>query len=429
MENVNNTPSFNITFHTPFNTYKHTVTQAPHHFYTKSATPTTTATKNNNNIHREERKTVMKIMCKTSAIVEYSNIAIKAVSNRTTLPILECVLLIADDDGFRIVANDLELGIETNQIEAEIIEQGCVALNARVYMDIIRRLPGEEILVESDAQDITIIKSNKTEFKIYGHPGDEFPLLPKVEKNTEYAINSVILKNMIKQTIFSVSNDEYKLAMTGEQFKIKGDSFKLAAVDGFRIALRETTLEENKDGDEEIIIPAKTLNELNKVLPSDKDITIYVYITDKHVLFELQECRIVSRLIEGEFIKYENFFQNEFKTLVTANKDYLIDSLERAVLISKGPVKINSVKLKIENDMIEITSKTEAGVFYDEISVEVDGVDLEIGFNPKYIIDALKAIDEETVILQFNTNLTPCIIKGQGSDDGRYLVTPLRLLN
>jgi len=369
----------------------------------------------------------MKIMCKTSAIVEYSNIAIKAVSNRTTLPILECVLLIADDDGFRLVANDLELGIETNQIEAEVVEQGSVALNARIYMDIIRRLPGEDVTIETQAQNVTVIKSNKTEFKIYGHPGDEFPLLPKVEKNSEYAINSVMLRNMIRQTIFAVSTDEYKLAMTGEQFKIDGSQLKLVAVDGFRLAMKETTID--KEGYEEVIIPSKTLNELNKILPSDKDSVTYIYITDKHVLFELKECRIVSRLIEGEFIKYDNFFSNDFKTLVTINREYFIDSLERAMLISKGPMKINSVKLKIENDAVEITSKTETGVFYDEIAVEVDGVDLEIGFNPKYLVDAFKAIETENVVMQFTSPLTPCIMQGKGEEGGRFLVTPLRLMN
>ena len=369
----------------------------------------------------------MKIMCKTSAIVEYSNIAVKAVSNRTTLPILECILLIADDDGFRLVANDLELGIETNQIEAEILKHGSVALNARVYMDIIRRLPGEDVLIEVGEQFLTTIKSNKTDFKIYGHPGDEFPLLPKVEKNSEYAINSATLKNMIKQTIFAVSTDEYKIAMTGEQFKIDGNTFKLVAVDGFRLALKETTID--KDGQEEVIIPSKSLNELNKILPSDKDSVTYVYITDKHVLFELKECRIVSRLIEGEFIKYDSFFSNDFKTLVTVNRDYLVDSLERAMLISRGPMKINSVKFKIGSDIIEVTSKTEAGVFYDEIAVEVDGIDLEIGFNPKYLIDALKAIETDNVVMQFTSPLTPCIMQGQGEEDGRFLVTPLRLMN
>jgi DNA polymerase-3 subunit beta len=369
----------------------------------------------------------MKIRCKTQVLIEYSNIAVKAVSNKTTLPILECLLLTADDDGFRIVANDLELGIETNQIEAEIIENGCVALNAKVYMDIIRKLPGDDVLIESDSQDITVIRSNKTEFKIFGYPGLEFPLLPMVEKNSEYPVNALMFKNMIRQTIFSVSTDEYKAALMGEQFKIEGETLRLVAIDGFRLALKETRID-SADRNEEVIIPAKSLNELNKILPSDKDSVIYVYITDKHILFELKECRIVSRLIEGEFIKYDNFFKRDFNTLVTVKRDYLIDSLERAMLIAKGNVKINSVKLRISNDLIEVTSKTETGVFYDEIGVEIDGIDIEIGFNPRYLVDALKALETELVIMQFTSPLTPCIIKGQDDEDSVYLVTPLRLM-
>jgi DNA polymerase-3 subunit beta len=185
---------------------------------------------------------------------------------------------------------------------------------------------------------------------------------------------------------------------------------------------------ESDERSEEVIIPAKSLNELNKILPSDKDSVIYVYITDKHILFELIECRIVSRLIEGEFIKYENFIKKEFTSVVTVKREFLVDSLERAMLISKGPIKINSVKLKVSDDTVEITSKTETGVFYDEIPVEVDGVDIEIGFNPKYLVDALKALETENVILQFTSPLTPCIIKGQDDEESLYLVTPLRLL-
>jgi len=372
----------------------------------------------------------MKIVCKTSLLNEYSNIAFKAVSNRTTLPILECVLLIADDDGFRIVANDLEIGIETNQIEAQIIKNGKVALDAKIYMDIIKRLPGEEVTIETDEKNITLIKSNKTEFKIFGHDGEEFPLLPAIQKETEYTVNAGLLKNMIKQTIFAVSTDEYRAAMTGEQFIIKDGTLKLAAVDGFRLAIREENLLQEKEKIE-VIIPAKTLGEVFKILPSDEETEVYVYATEKHVLFELSECRIISRLIEGEFIQYEHFFGNENKTIVIADRGLLINGLERAVLISRVSLKATMVKLKIENEKIEIAAKTETGVFYDEVEAEVDGVDLEIGFNPKYIIDALKAIEKQYVVIQFSTPLSPCVIQGYENGEidssGRYLVTPIRL--
>jgi DNA polymerase-3 subunit beta len=339
------------------------------------------------------------------------------------------MLFIADDDGFRIVANDLELGIETGAIDAEIIEKGSVALNAKTIMDIIRNLPGETVSIESDSQDITMIKSGTSEFRIYGFPGDEFVMLPNVEKHSEYALNAHIFKNMIRQTIFAVSTDEYKATLMGEQFKVENGKLKLAAIDGFRLALKETAIENADDRAEEIIIPAKSLNEIFKILPSDKDSVIYVYVTTKHVLFELKDCKIVSRLIEGEFIKYENFFKKEFSTLVTCKREHIINSLERSMLISKGPAKINSIKLKIGDEKIEVTSKTETGLFKEEIAVEVDGTDMEIGFNPRYLVDALKVLEHENVLMQFTSPLTPCIIKGQDDEDGVYLVTPLRLLN
>ena len=374
----------------------------------------------------------MKILCKTSAVIEYSNIAVKAVSNRTTLPILECVLLIADDDGFRIVANDLELGIETNQIEAEIDRQGRVALDARIFMDIIKRLPGDEVAIEADDKHITLIKSNKTEFKIFGHDGDEFPLLPLVHKEQEYAVNAGVLKNMIRQTIFAVSTDEYKAAMTGEQMRIADGALKMAAVDGFRLAIREEAMKDEEVREAvEVIVPAKALGELIKILPGDEEAVVYVYFTEKHVLFELDQCRIVSRLIEGEFIQYEHFFGSEYKTVVIADRDLLIDVLERAVLISKGSGRVTTVKVKIGDEAVEVTSKTDTGIFYDEITAEIDGEELEIGFNPKYLLDALKAVDVPVVLLQFSTALSPCVIQGytDGAADagGRYLVTPIRL--
>jgi DNA polymerase-3 subunit beta len=373
----------------------------------------------------------MKILCKTQSLLEYNNIVSKAVSTRTTLPILECILLCADDDGFRLLSNDLELGIETNQIEAEVSEKGSVALDARVYMDIIRRLPNEEVTIETTPQDITTIKSGKTEFKIFGLPGVEYPLIPKVEKNEVFALPSHIFKNMIKQTIFAVSTDDMKPTMMGEKLTIHDNTLTLAAVDGVRLAVKTAPVEP-KNGDlnlenAEIIIPAKTLNEVYKILPNDEESMLYMYITDKHVLFELDECRIVSRLIGGEFINYDVLFNDDFKTLITINREYLIDALERAMLISRN-MKKNYVKLSVTEETVTITSRTDTGVFTDEISAEIDGNDLEIGFNPWYLTDALKAIETDTVNLQMMSSISPCIIKGVNDDTGKYIVTPVRLM-
>lgn len=367
----------------------------------------------------------MKIICERSLLLDYINIVLKAVSNRTTLPILECILLVADESGFRLVGNDLELGIETKQIKAEIIEQGSVALDSKIFSDIIRRMPGEQISISSDNKNITVIKSNKSEFKILGQNGGEFPFLPQVEKESEYTIPAKSLKEMIHQTIFSVAVNDSKAVMTGELLEIKDNQIKMVAVDGFRISLCVQNIK-TENIDVKCVIPAKTLNELSKLFGGDDASTTQIYFTSKHILFETDNCIIVSRLLEGDFINYENVFTDEYTTLITIDRDLLLDGLERASLISKDAKK-NPVKLNISGDTLVITSNTEAGTSYDELPIELDGIDIEIAFNPRYLIDALKVMDDEKLTMQFTTPLSPCIVKGLENETYKYLVLPLRL--
>ena len=366
----------------------------------------------------------MQIICDKQVLIEYIGIVSKAVSTRTTLPILECVLLIADENGFRMIGNDLELGIETAAIPATVNEHGSVALDAKMLNDIVRRLPGGTVSIQTDNKFMTVIKSGKAEFKISGQAGSEFPFLPTVEQTTPYTVPAAELRNMIRQTIFSVSLDDAKPALTGELLEIKDNLVKLVSVDGFRISL--CVLEPDAPcSDLRAIIPAKTLNELSKILPSDDESPVNVYTSERHILFSLAQCVIVSRVIEGDFISYENVFTDEYTTMILAERALLVDALERASLISKD-VRKNPVRLSIEGGQIVVTSNTELGTSYDELPITQDGVDLVISFNPRYLIDALKALESENVELQFTTPLSPCIIKGEGSDKQKYLVLPLR---
>jgi len=367
----------------------------------------------------------MQIVCDKNLLMEYINIVNKAVSARSSLPILQCILLIADEAGFRMVGNDLELGIESRDIEAEIIETGRVALDARMLGDIVRRLPGSSASIRTDEKAVTVIKSGKAEFKILGQPGDEFPALPKVEQAIPYVIPSGELRNMIRQTIFSVAVDDTKPALTGELLEIKNNVMKLVSVDGFRISLRVYAPEVSCE-DLRAIIPAKTLNELSKILPADGDEVVRIYNSERHMLFALEECVLVSRVIEGDFISYENVFTDDYTTMITVEREAMVDALERASLISKDARK-NPVKVNIADEQAVITSNTEIGTSYDELSIVQDGKNLEIAFNPRYLIDALKALETERVEMQFTTPLSPCIIKGEDVDIQKYLVLPLRV--
>lgn len=369
----------------------------------------------------------MQINCSKDILLNNINIVSKAVSSRSTLPILECILLTADTNGFKLLANDLELGIETVSIDAEINEKGSVALDARLFSEIIRSLPDNNVDITSDEKNVTIIKSGKTEFKILGQPGVEFPVLPDIERDVKFETNASALKNMIRQTIFSVALEDTKPILTGELIEFKDDVLNVVAIDGFRVSFRKTIIE-NIPESKSVVIPAKTLNEISRILPDKNDYKVTMYFTENHALFELENCIVISRLLEGEYLKYEQMFTDDYKTIIEINRQEFLRSIERAILISKESKK-TPVKLSIEENKVIITSNTEIGTSYEEVFAETDGENLEIAFNPKFLIDAFKAIDEEKIKIQFINSLSPCIIKGVENVDYKYLILPLRLKN
>jgi len=374
----------------------------------------------------------MRIICGKSALVEGINIASKAVSAKASMPILECCLLTAKrndsgDGSFTLMANDMELAIETKPIEADILEEGSVALDSRMFFDIIRRLPGNAVEITSDDKNLTVIRSDKSEFKVLGHDGGEFPVIPDLGDDDEkfYTMPAAEFKNMIRQTIFSISTDISRPALCGELLDIDEDSVKMVSVDNTRLSLRKYDFD-NAVGPAKVIIPGKTLNEISKILPADTDATISFRATDKHILFNLDSSVVVSRLLEGDFINYENMFANQPETKIAVDRAELLECIERASLISRD-TKRSPIKLKFEDGQIIITCNTEMGTSYEEITVEQDGPGLEIGFNSKFITDVLKVLEHDRVVLELTSSLSPCIIKVEGSDEYKYFVLPRRL--
>lgn len=367
----------------------------------------------------------MKLICSRDSLLNSINIVLKAVSNRTTLPILECILLSADENGFRLTGNDLELGIESSPIEATISKDGTIALESKIFSEIIRKVNGEEVSINSDENNMTIISCGSSEFKIMGQPGDEFPRLPIIEKDVEFILPQYELRNMIRQTIFSIAQDESKPILTGELIQIMNGNINIVSVDGYRISYKTSSID-SEENTISVVVPGKTLNEISKILSVEPEETTSIFITDKHILFYLGGSTIVSRLLEGEFIKYEQSFTEDYKTKIFVNCSELISSLERASLISRDSKKM-PVKMEITSNSLIITSNTEMGTAYEEVKIEVDGEPLKIAFNPKYLIDALKAIEDEKVAIQFTTPLSPCIMKPIEDGNYKYLVLPLRL--
>ncbi len=367
----------------------------------------------------------MKFKCSREKLLNGINIVSKIVPARTTMPILECILVTADDTGIKLMANDTEIGIETSAIEADIEETGTFAFESKIFSEIIRSLPSNEVSLETDEKFLTKIKSGNSEFKIMGFNGTDFPPLPTVEKENKFEIEESKLKNIIKRTIFSVAAESSKIVLTGELLKIKNSSLEAVAIDGYRISYRTCKVGENSN-DNEAIVPAKALNELSRILTDKGDGRISVYYTKNHIVFETESLIMVSRLIEGEFLKYEQIFANENTTSIEINTEEFLSAIERASLFSKENKK-SPVKFNITPERLIITSNTELGESYDELDIVHEGESLEIAFNPRYLTEALKAVEDDKVQVQFMSNLSPCIIKPIKGENYKYLILPLRI--
>ena len=369
----------------------------------------------------------MKLTCLKDMLMNQINTVMKAVSNRTTLPILECILLKAEKGGLSLMGNDLEMGIQTAPAEAQVEEEGAIAIEAKLFSDVIRKMEGENVFLSTDDKNIVTIRCGMSEYKIMAQSGEEFPEMPAVERGIGYAMKQKDLKNVIRQTIFSIAADESKPVLTGELLEIKENTFSFVSVDGYRISYKKAPLAEEAGAEaQSAIIPGKTLSELGKILLDTEEDTAVIYFTDKHVLFDLGFCVMVSRLIEGEFIKYDQSFTEDSKTKVTLSRGEFLSCLERASLLSRD-VRKTPVKLEMKENKLVITSQTDMGASYEELAVELDGDDLLIAFNPRYFMEALRVIEDEKVSLQFNSPLSPCIIRPVESDDYKYLILPLRM--
>ncbi len=366
----------------------------------------------------------MHIYCRQDLLLNSINTVLKACSTKTTMPILECILLKASNNKLTLVGNNLELGIEST-IDADVINEGYIALESKIFSEIIRRMPGEVVEISTDDNFMTSIISEKSKFQIAGQSGKDFPALPDVEKANICTVNQLALKEMIRQTIFSVAQDETRPILTGEMLQIKNNNLNMVSVDGYRISYRQLQLS-NENGEIEVVIPGRTLSEINKILTSEENEDVTVYFGDKHVLFDLGDSKVVSRLLEGEFLKYEQVFSPDYETKILVDRKNFLMSIERAALISREGKK-NPIRVEINGEKMIITSNAELGTAREELDVILEGKEITIAFNPKYLIDALKAIDDDNVCIHFISSLTPCIIQPEEGEHYKYLILPIRV--
>ena len=363
----------------------------------------------------------MKIICSKSELLRGVNTVLKAVPAKTTMPILECILIDTTDGQIKLTANDMELGIET-KIQGDILDKGKIALEAKLFSEIVRKLPDSEVTIQTDDSFRALIKCEKAKFNIAGKSGEDFSYLPGIEKNQKVVLSQFSLKEIIRQTIFSIADNENNRLMTGELFEIIGNEMKVVSLDGHRISIRKIELKEEYNHIK-VVVPGKTLNEVSKILTGGVDDDVHMFFTGRHIVFEFDDTVVVSRLIEGEYFRIEQMLSSDYETKISINKKELQSCIERASLLVKEGDK-KPIIMNILDGSMELKINSFIGSMNEDIDIIKTGKDLMIGFNPKFILDALRVIDDENIDIYMINPKAPCFIRDE-ENKYIYLILPV----
>ena len=356
----------------------------------------------------------MKISCVKSDLLTGINIAMRAVPSKTTLPILESFLIIADE-GIRIITNDKDMGIET-AVSGSIFETGKIAVDARIFSEIIRKLPEDEVIIESDNNQKVTITCEESVFNLNGKNPDEFPELPQTENEKKIVVSQFILKELIRQTIFSISANDNNSMMRGELFEVEGNILKVVSLDSHRISIRKEELSNSYDHIK-VIVPGKTLNEISKIISGEKDNIVEIAFDRNFVKFNLEGTMVLSRLIEGDFFNVEQMISSDYETEVRINKNDFMNSIDRAFTLARESEK-KPIVMTVTDEQMKMDITTSLGSMNAHLPITKTGKDMVIGFNPKFFLDALKVIDNEDVNIYFVNSTAPCFIR---DNEGSYV--------
>ena len=366
----------------------------------------------------------MKFSCEKALLQAAISTTSRAVSPKSSIPALEGILLEADEE-LRLTGYNLETGIRTT-VPAEIRTKGTLVLGARLFGEIIRKLPDD--IVEFTAEHYMVnIKCGMSEFNILGTDPEEFPELPTVEYQNSLEIGQNKLKSMISQTLFAVSDNESRPIHTGSLFEVNQKVLTIVSVDGYRLALRHETIE-RKEGAEEFsfVVPGAALSEVEKIC-SDVEETASITQGARHVMFKVGETMLVSRRLEGEFLAYRQAIPRNNSIRIEGETRALLSSIDRVSLIISDKLK-SPLKCIFEQNVLKISTKTAIGDAADQCPTDGDGGGLEIGFNNRYLMDALKAAPADRVRLELTTSVSPCVIlPAEGEENFLYMVLPVRL--
>lgn len=367
----------------------------------------------------------MNIVCDKALLSSAIDGVSKAVTLRSSIPALEGILLKAEGFQLTLTGYDLEMGITTT-IEANVRQAGEIVLSAKLLGDMVRRLPSGEVSIYTNESGNATIKGGVAEFDILAMSASDYPDLPTPGADHTLTIKAGMLRGMIEKTLYAVSQDDKKPAHTGELFAIEEDKLTVVALDGYRLAIVERPVQAEKHI--RIIIPAKTLTEVNKLLGDDED-GVRISANRRFVVFNSGNYTILSRLIEGEFLNYANVIPNGCKTRVVLETRDFIDTIERASLIITERLK-NPLRILFDaSGKVTVRCQTNLGKVVDEFSAQVEGDPVEIGFNNRYLLDALRNARCEKVVLELSGPLSPVKILPEEGEDFIYLVLPVRFKN
>ncbi|MDO5016198.1 MAG: DNA polymerase III subunit beta [Eubacteriales bacterium] len=366
----------------------------------------------------------MQVICSKSDLTSAISMVQRAIATRSTMAILEGILFTAESDKLTLTGYDLEIGIEA-MVKADIREAGQVVVASKIFGDIVRKLPEENVVIRCDNNYRMVIQSGQATFEIFAQAADEYPVIPAVEDAQKLMLPQGLLKNMIEETYFAASTDESRPILNGIKVQAEGNSFEMVAIDGYRLVVRR----EEHSGKNEIInfiVPSKAMLEVARsVIDADEEIAIFA--SHNHILFETASFRLVSRLLQGEFLAYERIIPPSCLTKMEVKTQEMLAAIERAALLGNVEQRRFPVSLKtVSENELQISAKTDVGSVEEYVTIEQSGEMIDIDFNPKYLLDALKVIKENKINLEFSGHSAPCLIKPLEGDKFLYLLLPLR---
>ena len=366
----------------------------------------------------------MKISCLRTDLQSAVSIVSRAVATKSTIPAMEGVLIKAFGDKLNISGYNLEIGITTD-VEATIMDEGEIVISAKLFLDIVRNLPEEILTIETDDRLVIYINCGDADYKITGMSSVEYPDLPTFQQTDSINVNAKVLRDMIRQTVYAVSDNNAKPIYTGSLFEIADGVLHIVAIDGFRMAIRSENVE--SESNTSFVVPGKTQQEVLKLL-TDDDATINIIVGQRHITFRINSYSVISRLIEGTFLDYRSTIPVSEKTELVINTRMMIESVERMSLLNSERVP-SPVRCKFNDNEIRLSCASAVGRASDEISVPIIGESVEIGFNNRYMLEALKNTDTDEVKLVLNGSVSPIVIKPVKGDSFLSIVVPVRLAN